>query len=100
MDKIPMRKDFSLLKEAKRIFGNEMVLTAWVCTWQVSDISTEEEVSDRLDKAKWVISDNLNEMTVGSADIVLEFSNGNKVYFTNSEWGSFSKITEKDYYEA
>lgn len=74
--------------------------TAWVCAWQVSGISPENEILERLDEAKWVISDCLNEMSIDGVSFALQLVNGNILYFTNSEWGSISKITEKDYYEA
>ena len=96
-DKIPMREDENLLQTAKNVFGNDIVIKAWVASWQVEGISTREEVSERLNRKRH--SSVYKELDLDDNDVVIEFINRRKVYFTVSEWGTVSLLSDNQYYE-
>jgi hypothetical protein len=99
MEKTAMRRDENLLKKAQVVFGEDLVVNAFVCTWS-KDYSTSEEVSSRLDFASKACEGGATtECPYDGATIRLVFSNGRTVEFTNSEWASM-RLAEDDGYEA
>lgn len=90
MEKTAMRRDENLLKKAQAVFGEDLVVNAFVCTWAM-DFSSAEEVKARLDSAKHSSADLSDRgISYDSETIRLVFSNGRTVEFTNSEWASMS----------
>lgn len=92
-EKIAIRADAALLSKAKRIFGDDLITGAWVTTW---DYDKPGEIAERLTAAAFV-DDGENELRYDAQTIILEFSNGVRVEFENSEWASMSRFTEESY---
>lgn len=74
-------KSRKLLKIAKQIFGS-LVISAYVENW---DKSRLQRISKSFDETSKIIH-------YDGDTIILQFSNGNLVRFTNSEWANISKI--------
>lgn len=85
-NKIAIKKDKSLTAGAKKIFGH-IVKKAWITT----DMrGSKAEIRDDLKMKKYgVISKNTIDFS-GEA-IWIEFTNGNVVEFSNSEWAWIKK---------
>jgi len=83
-DKTPIRRDPNLLAKAKKVFGDDLVTDAFVCTFQYKDESI------RLDEGmhKSPELDLRNELSYDTQTIRLVFCNGRTVDFDNSEWAS------------
>ena len=71
-----MRK-INVTKQAKEVFGNRVVKSAYVV-----------DVWDDIDKSTISLSD------IDSDELVIEFNGGNKVSFKSSEWCSIVKTEE------
>lgn len=86
------RYDPILTQCAKNVFG-EIVVAAYVCD-DFFDFLTQVENEDSIQKKMFkAISDEIDN---GATNIVIEFCNGRRVSFTNSEWGTIS-IAEEDF---
>lgn len=94
MTKYMARLDDNLLNTARTVFGDGLILRAWVTTWRIDGMSELEDIEKR-----YYSSDNDNQLDLDAKDIILEFSNGRKVLFTNSEWGSAEQIEDDDFDE-
>ena len=89
MDKVVIRRDMILEKMASRIFGEDIVDSAYITTWDYGN-SGKGEVEKRL-KENIYESDTCG-IDIGAKDIIIKFRNGHAVLFTNSEWGSIDAI--------
>lgn len=86
--------DSKLLKCARGVFGKDMVTKAYVGTWTYSDT---DGPMDRIVSARISVrrSSTVDEIDNGCLQIAIEFINGNIVIFSNSEWGSMTKVNTK-----
>jgi len=94
MEKTIARKNLKLLELAENVFGNGIVVDAFVTTWAFADC-THEEISHRLDYEDERVFKNNDGggLDLSCLDIILEFCNGRKIIFSNSEWGSANIIS-------
>ena len=93
-----IRKNKDLLKAAKRVFGDELVINAWITTL---DAGFEPDyVRSRLDEETSNVQPGKSELRYDAQNIVIEFCNGRKVLFTNSEWASMELTKDELIYEA
>jgi hypothetical protein len=87
--KILLKKSINLETLARNIFG-DIVKTAYFCSDYQDIAEAKRELRD-FDNSCNPFSDIIDN---GSKDIVLEFVNGRKVRFTNSEWGEIQEIRD------
>jgi hypothetical protein len=94
-EKKAVRFDASLLAAFQRVFGADIVKSAYIVTYDFGR-SAPGEVKKRLDEAAFR-DDGKNEINYDAQEIMVEFCNGNKVIFQNSEWATIWKVTEEVY---
>ncbi len=83
---IIVRKNDNLLNSAKLIFG-DIIVSAFITTEVKEDLNyTEASFFTEVD----------NYIEYDGEDIILTFSNGKSVLFTNSEWASIQSINMKN----
>lgn len=84
------KKDEVLETAAKRVFG-DIVVSAYSCGIYFQDRKPNRSLYSAIKMYK----DESPEINNGSKDICIEFTNGRKVLFTNSEWGSMVGVDSK-----
>lgn len=89
MDKVVIRRDMILEKMASRIFGEDIVDSAYITTWDYGN-SGKGEVEKRLKEN--IYESDTDGIDNGAKNIIIKFKNGHAVLFTNSEWGSIDAI--------
>ena len=84
-----------LLEAARAVFGEDLIVGAYVTTWEVEGVSQEEDVLKRLDAegSSWGAHYDRCLGFDGTA-IHLCFANGRRLEFSSSEWGSVSEAAE------
>ena len=84
-----MKRDPKLLWVAKNICGPSVV-NAWVATMHF-DSDSVLDTNDELNtiSGRLAITPADTDVSFDSETIVLEFTGGSRVYFSNSEWASF-----------
>jgi len=87
-------KDENLTRLAKNIFGEDLVLNAYVTAYNSTydPAYTTEQMKDEHDKFLYSIEDDIN---IGAREIAIEFASGKLVQIGSSEWGSIVDITDK-----
>lgn len=90
-----LKETTKLTDIAKTIFG-DIVNKVYLAEYYSPLLQTEEVTIEIIDKClKTSESESSdNELSVDNINIVIEFKNGNKVSFNNSEWGSISSYSE------
>lgn len=91
-----VQRDAQLLTRAKGVFG-DVVTDAWVATFHGKNSELAEAAKRLAQTAENLVHSNTTEPNAGvlnfdACDIVLQFSNGAQVQFTNSEWASMSRV--------
>ena len=91
-----VQRDAQLLAKAKTVFG-DIVTDAWVATYhgQLRELSEAEgRIAETAERLRRVQAADPNEgvLSFDACDIILQFSNGAQVQFTNSEWASMSRV--------
>ena len=94
-EKKAIRADESLLAACQRVFGADIVKGAYVVTYDFGN-SAPSEVERRLTEAAFT-DDGKAEISYDAQEIMVEFCNGNRVIFQNSEWATIWKVTEEFY---
>jgi hypothetical protein len=93
VEKKVIRPDASLLAACQRVFGVDIVKDAYLVTYDFGN-SGPGEVERRLTGAAFV-DDGKAEISYDAREIMIEFCNGNRVIFQNSEWATIRKVTEE-----
>ncbi len=93
MEKLAIVRDAALEQMAKTIFGAGLVDKAYVNSYWF-DSRTACENKERL--ARELYEEGDDEICLDGKNIVILFTNGRAVLFTNSEWGSIEKVNLKD----
>jgi hypothetical protein len=89
-----IKKDRKLAEAARKIFGN-LVKTAYVTTYDGLDKDNSEvEKRLKLNSQNWMLINETN-LRHDAQTILIEFSNGRLIGFTNSEWGGLFLQEEK-----
>jgi len=97
--KVIAERNEELTDIAKSVFGEDLVLSAYVTTATYSKEELNWEVYIELQKAASNYFGTINnELDLDTKDIIIQFCNGRHLYFTNSEWGSISIINEFEIY--
>lgn len=94
------RYNEKLTEIAKNIFGEDIVDSAYVTTWDL--MSPKGEIIKRIEKESEHYSDSNpdckpNEIDTDSKEIVVTFKNGKSVEFSSSEWGAVRSCNIEDY---
>lgn len=93
VDRVFAKNDRKLLESAKSIFGENIVIDAWLIETYIDH--THPSYKDFLSVIEEKKADcNKDRIDVDGEDIALQFSSGNIVRFTSSEWGDISKNTD------
>jgi hypothetical protein len=92
-----MVQSANLLCAAKEIFGEDLVVNAWV----VGDIYDDMGGSNRENVIKYTRKTSYDNFLYGNRldinDIlVIEFCNGNRLKFSASEWAEIEKINDDE----
>lgn len=90
-----VRRDENLLKKAQAIFGAELVTNAFVTVtpyYRESDAGIKARLNCKAHESAELDSD--GGFSYDSEAIILEFSNGRRVEFQNSEWGGMCPAGE------
>jgi hypothetical protein len=83
-----MKKSKHLLQCAQGIFGEGMIVDAWVNTYWSPGNETLSERDKRLEyNESQIIRNKTNRFLCPDQKIYLKFNNGRVVYFTNAEAG-------------
>ena len=85
-DKIAIRKDDILKQMAINIFG-DIIEDAYITSF---DYINKQQTYDML--KRYTFKRIEKEIELNSQDIILKFTTGKFVYFTNSEWGTIESI--------
>jgi hypothetical protein len=85
-ERMAIRKDDALLSMCQRIFGDGIVLGAYITTWEYGN-STKEEIDGRLN-ADAHTDDGSLQISYDAQTIIIEFVSGRRVAFGNSEWAT------------
>lgn len=93
-----VRKYKSLLKQAKRIFGEDVVVNAWV-TIDSGRLEDKVTISKLLDIEEQSVVSNESELDYDGATIILEFASERLVEFSNSEWACIRSVQRKELQE-
>jgi len=93
-EKVYALKSYTLLKQARQIFGTSMVKDAWKLSMYTL---TDKDYWLKQAKKPYPGGYGLEEgvIDVGGIDIVLLFSNGKYVQFGSSEWGSICAFSKE-----
>ena len=92
---IVLNQSNELFEKVKLIFGEDIVKNAYFTTHKTEDC-LEKDVINRLnDSKKHVYLDN-NYLCMDNQEIIIEFSNGRKINFGNSEWGGIEFLNPKE----
>lgn len=86
-------KDEKLTRDAKKVFGDELVLSAYIAEGIITDQADAER--DLIKRDSWDKSelyDDFDGIAYDRSTIVIQFSNNRYVLFTNSEWGSMENL--------
>lgn len=94
-EKKAIRADASLLAACQRVFGADIVKGAYVVTYDYGN-SAPGEVERRLSETAFTDGGKA-EISYDAQEIMVEFCNGNKVIFQNSEWATIWKVEEEVY---
>jgi len=93
-----IRPSEGLLKAAKQMFGG-IVVQAWISvnilSWDT--LGDSESKLDHAESSCCFELSNSNSIAYDGEMIVLEFSNGKQVFFSNSEWGAMGEIKPEEY---
>lgn len=94
-NKVFAKKDKRLLESAKSIFGEDIVIEAWLIGVYFNNDNHEYQsyLLNEIKEKKAVCCE--NEIDIGCENIALKFSSGNIVRFSSSEWGDISKNTDE-----
>lgn len=90
-----IKKSELLTDVAKRIFG-DVVRTAYYYESYYTHLKMSVIV-ERLDKQESSAQHTHDSVDQDGKTIVLEFTNGNMVVFSNSEWGAMEKLEPKEF---
>lgn len=86
------RRDPNLEQMAKNIFGDDIVDSAYVTTYNFTHCVND--APKRLDDELYEKVE--DEIDLDSKDIIIKFKNGNAIILTNSEWGCLASIDLSD----
>ena len=99
VNKIPIRRDENLLKMAQRVFGEDIVKDAYVCSWFIVGSTPPGTEVVRLNKEMYKPAD-FEEGAGISFDmkhIRLALCSGQVVDFKSSEWASMANPIDESY---
>jgi len=87
-------KDESLTRAAKEIFGEDLVLNAYVSAYNSTydPAYTTEQLKDEHNEFLYNIEDGRD---IDAREIAIEFVSGKLVQIGSSQWGSIINITDK-----
>lgn len=91
MEKIYAIKNKKLLRVAQNIFGEDMVLDAWVLGTYPYDLKDQDWYINDLKKENKELNLKESSIDIGGITIALKLSNGRIITATSSEWGDISK---------
>ncbi|HUU87247.1 MAG TPA: hypothetical protein VMX17_05795 [Candidatus Glassbacteria bacterium] len=86
-----VRENAGLLRKVKTIFGEDIVRNAWFINYTASRPDLAEKYLDEMEVEEAKNPDE-SLIHIDAIEVVIEFSNGNKVQFETSEWGSISSV--------
>ena len=87
-------KDENLTRLAKNIFGEDLVLNAYVSTYH-SEIDPAYQAQNIVNEHLSFVGDAYDDIDIGAREIGIEFASGKLVQIGSSEWGSIVDITDK-----
>jgi hypothetical protein len=93
MEKLAIMRDDKLEQMAKTIFGAGLVDKAYVASYWFYN-STGHENKCRL--AGEIYEEVADEICIDGKNIIILFTNGKAVLFTNAEWGSIERVNLKE----
>ena len=98
-EKSYLKKDQILTDNAKMIFGNDLVSTAYYADYYYAHHGEKEKqhILDGLKRQSKINHNVCGEIEQDSLNIVIDFKNGRSVLFTNSEWGSMSSYLHSEF---
>lgn len=84
--------DNNLLAQARAVFGEDLVVAAYVTTW-VGDHDSEDALKKRIADERYESPDLCPDgsIDIGEKEILITFCNGRTISFQSSEWGSISR---------
>jgi len=91
-DKSVLKRSERLLDAAKKIFG-DIVANAYVSTWDRRDRANALKELAKIDQSLSIDGDSVRH---DAECVAIEFNNGAIVYFENSEWGSFGRLSKEN----
>jgi hypothetical protein len=101
MPEMILRTNPYLLTTAKKYFGEDVVINAWSIGSELtiySDADKEYNEKEKLELIKKSLKDYNNGNGIDLEDgFVLEFSSGNILEFSVSEWGQITELNFEDY---
>lgn len=92
MQKYILKESAQVTAFAKNIFGD--IISKVFYAKENYDFYTEEEIIESIDSTIENSSSNENDLDLGALTLIIEFINGKKVIFTNSEWGDAKPFTD------
>ena len=89
-----LREEKDLLKIAKNLFG-DIVQSVYYAYWYDKNVNIKE-YTERFDMYEKQSSN--NDLTIDQDDktIIIYFTNGKKVIFSNSEWGAMEAFNQEE----
>lgn len=85
-----LRKHEALLKSAKNIFGDIVAEAYLVYEYYAGD--SDEDIENEFRSSVNSLTTKDNSISYDGCKIALEFTNGKKVSFGNSEWAHIEKL--------
>ena len=103
IDKTIVKESSDLLILAQKVFGDDLVIRAYVTTYNRKE-EYKNEIPGELIEAEKEIKDknkDINEKSLiyDSQDILLEFANGKTIHFWTSEWAGAQLLTDDEIIE-
>ena len=94
-----IKKDSILLSKAQCIFGKDMVKEAYITTYFFPDneLDSKEKMLKRLKNCRVDFGGLYQRIDYGTETIILIFTNGNIIEFSNSDWANISLIKESTF---
>jgi hypothetical protein len=84
-----IRKDANLLKMTVAIFGEDIIESCYITTWDYKTYTKKEIELFLANEAYKKVEDVID---IDAKNIIIKFKNGKYVLFTNSEWGYIRNI--------
>lgn len=93
-EKLIIKRSDELLNRAKMVFGENLVVDAYITTWRF-DSCKKNEIEKRLDDCERRIKSCDNYISYDTEKIIVKFINGRMIKFWNSEWAGMEIVEEK-----